>query len=314
MNIYAFFPLIATIAYIPLLVSTLRSRPWQRQHKLFTVFLTAAMAWSLVDYLARGNLFPQHNFLLFKIIVILYTWVVVQFYCFASSFFPLGRGRWLPLAYGSLAFVIALVVLGYVPQSVIVSGDKHYPVYGQGWVFIAIPLVTLLVRTVYVLWKRLGILDNPVLHNQISSLLISISVLAGFTFATLFLPWKEFPISHFGNLIVAFILSYATIQHQLVDIRFVLRRALTWTSLGVIGGATYWLLLVALHTLLRFELDFKVTFVATAVAVLVALFIYNLRSFLFARLGKAFHGRSYDYRQELSNFAGRIYNVSSLRE
>lgn len=314
MNIYAFFPLIATIAYIPLLVSTVRSRPWQRQHKLFTVFLTAAMMWSLTDYFFRGNFFPQHNFLLFKIIVIVFTLVVVQFQCFASSFYPLGRGRWLPVAYGSLAFVITLVILGYVPQGVIASGDKLYPVYGEGWVFIAIPLVTLLVRTVYVLWKRLGILDNPVMHNQLFSLLISIFVLAGFTFATVFLPWKEFPVSHFGNLIVAFILSYAIIRHQLVDIRFVLRRALAWTTLGVIGGASYWLLLVALHTLLRFELDFKVTFVATAVAILVAIFIYSLRDFLFARLGKAFHGRSYDYRQELSNFAGRIYNVFSLRE
>jgi diguanylate cyclase (GGDEF)-like protein len=314
MNIYAFFPLIATIAYIPLLVSTVRSRPWQRQHKLFTVFLAAAMMWSLTDYFFRGNFFPQHNFLLFQIIVIVFTWVVVQFQCFASSFYSLGRGRWLPLAYGSLAFVITIVILGYVPQGVIASGDKLYPVYGEGWVFIAIPLVTLLVRTVYVLWKRLGILDNPVLHNQVLSLLISIFVLAGSTIATLFLPWKEFPVSHFGNLIVAFILSYAVIRHQLVDIRFVLRRALAWTTLGVIGGATYWLSLVALHILLRFELDFRVTFVATAVAVLVAIFIYNLRGFLFARLGKAFHGRSYDYRQELSNFGSRIYNVFSLRE
>jgi diguanylate cyclase (GGDEF)-like protein/putative nucleotidyltransferase with HDIG domain len=66
--------------------------------------------------------------------------------------------------------------------------------------------------------------------------------------------------------------------------------------------------------LLRFEINFTATFVATAVAFLVAIFIYNLRGYLFARLGKAFYGRSYDYRQELSNFASRIHNVFSLRE
>jgi diguanylate cyclase (GGDEF)-like protein len=314
MNIYALFPLIATIAYIPLFISTIRSRPWRMQHKLFTLFLSAAMIWSLTDYFFRGNFFPQYNFLLFKIIVIVFTWMVVQFYCFASSFYPSGTGRWLPVAYGSLAFIITLVMLGYVPEGVIASGDKLYPVYGTGWVFIAVPLLTLLVRNVYLFWKRLRILDNPVLHNQIVSLLVSIFVLAAFTFAAVFLPWKEFPISHFGNLIVAFILSYATIRHQLVDIRFVLRRALTWTTLGIIGGASFWLSLVALHTLLRFEISFTATFVATAVAVLVAIFIYNLRGFIFARLSKAFNGRSYDYRQELSNFASRIHNVFSFRE
>ena len=66
--------------------------------------------------------------------------------------------------------------------------------------------------------------------------------------------------------------------------------------------------------MLRFELGFTATFVATAVAALVAIFIYNLRGFLFARLSKAFNGRSYDYRQELSNFASRIHDVFSLRE
>jgi len=318
MNIYALFPLIAAIAYIPLFITTVRSRPWQMQHKLFTLFLTAAMMWSLVDFFFRGNFFPQHSFLLFQIIVILFTWVIVQFYGFASSFFPPGQGRWLPVAYGSLAFVIALVVLGYFPEGVIASGDKLYPVYGEGWVFIAIPLLTLLVRTLYLFWRRLKVLDNPVLHNQTVSLVVSILVLATFTSAGVFFPWKEFPVSHFGNLIVAFILSYATIQHQLVDIRVVLRRALAWTTLGIIGGASYWLSLLALHTLLHFEIDFVATFVATAVAVLVAIFIYNLRGFLFARLGKvfyrAFYGRSYDYHQELSDFASRIHSVFSLGE
>ncbi len=318
-SIYALFPLIATIAYIPLFITTTRSRPWRVEHRLFTVFLSVAMMWSLVDFLFRSNFFPQHNFLLFQIIVIVFTLVIVQFYCFASAFYPPGRGRWLPAAYGSLAFVIALVVLGYVPKDVIVNGDKLYPVYGEGWVFIAIPLLTLLVRTVYVFWRRLRILDNPVLHNQIISLLLSIFVLAVFTFAGVFLPWKEYPVSHFGNLICAFVLSYAIIQHQLLDIRSVLRRTLVWATLGTIGAASYWLLLVALHTLLHFEIDFTATFIATTLAVLVAIFIYNLRGFLFARrlfekLSKFFYGRSYDYRQELSNFASRIHNVFSFRE
>ena len=99
MNIYALFPLVATIAYIPLLVTTISSRPWQRKHKLFTLFLIAAMMWSISDYLFRSNFFPKHNFLLFKVIIITFTLMVVQFHCFASCFFAPGQGRWLPFAY-----------------------------------------------------------------------------------------------------------------------------------------------------------------------------------------------------------------------
>ena len=314
MNIYALIPLIATIAYIPLLVTTASSRPWRRQHKLFTVFLIAAMVWSLTDYIFRSNFFPQHNFLLLKVILIALTWMVVQLHCFASSFYAQGQGRWLPFAYASLAVVIALVALGYIPEGVVASGDKLYPQYGKGVIFLAIPLLTLAARNVYVFWKRLKILDNPVLYNQIVSLLLGIFVLTIFIPAAL-LPWgREFPITHFGNLINALILSYATVRHQLVDIRLVLRRGLAWVSLGIIGALGYWLFLAALHTLFRIEIDLTTTLVATLATILIAIFIYKLRHFLFATIGKIFQGQSYDYRRKLSDFASKIHHVFSLRE
>ncbi len=238
----------------------------------------------------------------------------MQFHCFTSSFFASGQGRWLPFAYASLAMVVVLVALGYIPEGVGASGDKLYPEYGKGVVFLAIPLLTLVARNVYVFWKRLRVLNNPVLYNQIVSLLLGIFVLTIFTFAAL-LPWgREFPISHFGNIVNAFILSYATIRHQLVDIRFVLRRGLAWVSLGIVGAVSYWLLLVALHSVLRFELDSTAMFVAAAVAIIAAMFIYQLRRPFFVTVGKAFQGQSYDYRQKLSDFANKIHSVFSLRE
>ena len=220
----------------------------------------------------------------------------------------------MPFAYASLAIIIVLVMLDYIAEGVVTSGDKLYPQYGREVVFMAVPLLTLVARNVYVFWKRLKILDSPVLYNQIVSLLIGISVLTIFVLAAL-LPWgKEFSISHFGNLGNAFILSYATIRHQLVDIRFVLRRGLAWIGLGIIGTASYWLLLATLHTVLRFELNFTATFTATAVAILVAIIVYKLRGFFFVTMGKAFQGQSYDYRRTLSDFASKIHNVFSLKE
>ncbi|GAG27100.1 unnamed protein product, partial [marine sediment metagenome] len=42
--------------------------------------------------------------------------------------------------------------------------------------------------------------------------------------------------------------------------------------------------------------------------------IFKLRGFLFVTVGKALGGRSYDYRQKLSNFANTIHSVFSLKE
>jgi len=280
----------------------------------FILFLVSAMMWSLTDVFLRSNLYPQHNFLLLQLIVITFTLTVVQFHCFTSSFYAPGQGRWLPFAYGSLAVVIILVALGYVPEGVVADGDKMHLNYGRGIIFIAIPLITLAVRNFYVFWKRLRILDNPVLYNQIVSLMLGIAALTLFTLVA-FLPWgREYPVSHFGNLINASILSYAVIRHKLVDIRLVLRQGSALITLGIIGVASYWILLIIFHAVFRFELSLTASFIATVVGILVALFIYRLRGSLFEVMSRVFQGPSYNYRLKLSDFANTIHNVFSLKE
>jgi len=220
----------------------------------------------------------------------------------------------LPFAYISLFVFAILMILGYIPESVEVIDNKLYPEYGK-WIFlVAFPLLILVARNFYVFGKRLKTLDNPVMYNQIITLMLGLSVLTIFSLVTI-LPWgREYPISHFANLINAFILSYAVIRHQLVDIKIVIRQGTAWLSLGIVGIISYWLLLIVLHTLFDFELSLTASFVATSAGLLVAIFIYRLRGFFFAVMSRAFQGSSYEHRQRLSDFISRIHNVFSLKE
>jgi diguanylate cyclase (GGDEF)-like protein len=314
MNIYTLFPLIATIAYVPLLITTVSSRPWQKRHRLFALFLIAAVLWSMSDLLLRSDYLRQYDMILGKLVVVMFTWMSVQFHCFVSTFYPSGRGRWLPYAYGSLAVVIVMVVTGFMPEEIVVSGDRLYPVYGKGIIVMGVLLITMLSRTTFIFVKMLRTLDNPVLYNQIVSLLLGLASLTLFTIAGA-IPWgREYPVSHFGNIINAFILSYAVIRHQLVDIRLVLRQGSTLIGLGVIGIVTYWLLIVVLHSVFNFELDLTASFVAVLVGLLVAVFIYRVRGSFFDVMSRVFQGPSYDYRLKLSDFANTIHNVFSLKE
>ena len=315
MNVYVIFPLIAVAVYIPLLITTVGSRPWQQRHKLFILFLLAAMVWSITDIFLRSNLFPQYNHPFLELILITYTWTAVQFYTFVSSFFAPGQGRWLPLAYTSLIIVSVLVILGYVAEGVtVIDGDKLYLDYGRGTMFLALPLLILSARTTYVFGRMLKILENPVLRSQISSLMFSLFVFIAFSLATL-LPWgREYAFSHFGSIIIAFILSYAVIRHQLVDIRIVLRRSLGWAILGITGIVCYIIVLIVFNNVLGLKIDVTKTSLATGIAIAIAILMYRLRNLLFVTLGKAMQGQSYDYRQKLSEFASKIHNVFSLKE
>jgi len=314
MNIYALFPLIAIAAYIPLLVITMGSRPWRRQHRLFTLFLVAAIMWSLTDFLWRSNFWPQYGLILGKAILITLTWMAMQLHCFTSSFFPPRTGRWLPFAWASFAVVFVLAVLGFIPESVSVIDGKLYPVYGLWIVVMAIPLVTLAVRNVTVFSKRLKTVDNPMLYNQIVTLIISIYVLAVFILAAI-LPWgREIPISHLGNILVAFILSYSTIRHQLIDIRLVLRRALSWGTLVIGGIGIYLLLFFLVHLWFNFELRPIMLGTGLAGAAIAVVLIFLTRGVFQQKIDQVFYWKTYDYRQRLSDFADRIQDVFNLKE
>jgi hypothetical protein len=210
--------------------------------------------------------------------------------------------------------IIPLVLLNLVPVAVVISGDKLFPVYNTSILIVVVPVIALLARSVYVFWKSLKHLDDPVAYNQAFSLTLVVLTMAIF-YVTPLLPWgREFPIIHFGSIVNAFILSYAIIRHRLVSIRFVLQQGSVLISMVVIGVAAYWLMLVFLNAMFNFTLGLSGMFIATSIASLVIITIYGLRHYLSAAIGRLFQGETYEHRIELSNFTGEIHNVFSLQE
>lgn len=314
MNISSLFPLFVVIAYIPLILTTASSRPLQERHKLFLLYLAPATIWSLIDYFFRARLFPEYSKLQFDLIAVAFLITAVQFHVFISSFYPRGKGRWLPFAYTLLAASIAMVFLGYVTGDIHVDGATVYGSYNFGTYILFVPFMVLIARNTYVFWQDLKSTTDPRRDNQVFSLLLCMGSML-FFIITAFIPWgKEFPISHFGNLINAIILSYAVIQHRLVDIRIVLRQGTAWLALGVVGGLIYWGLLSALHHLFNFQLDVVATMVAITLGLAISVFVYRVRDYFFRFITRAFRRRSYDSRQELTEFTDKIHNIFSLKE
>jgi diguanylate cyclase (GGDEF)-like protein/putative nucleotidyltransferase with HDIG domain len=314
MNVYTLFPIIATIAYVPLLLTAITSRPWHSRRIRFILFLASAMLWSITDIFLRSNYFPQYSYLLLQLIVITYILTAVQFHAFVTSFYPPGKGQWLPLAYITLAATIVLVSLQIFPEGVTVDGDKLYLNYGNAIYFLGAPIITITIRGVYILVKRLQTSENPMLNNQIISILLGIGALTITTLVSFLPVGREFPIAHFGNILNAFILSYAVIRHRLVDIRLVLRQGTAWLTLAVLGSFSFWLLLVIFHNVFDFELDPIASIVASITAVAVAVLVYKIRGYFFDFMSRAFQGSSYNYRRRLNEFTGKIHNVFSLKE
>ena len=315
MNVYAIPPLLAVIAYIPLFGVLLANRPWNTQQRLFVWFLIAAVVWSGSDVLFRSDFLMPNKLLLNKIVICTFTLAAVQLHCFISSFYPPNKGRWLPLAYASLAIIIFLVAPGYVPEEIGIIDGKLYPVYGNGVFLMGLPLAIVTARSVYFLAQQFRTSDDPVLRNKIAYLLFSIGILL-FAVSTTFIPWgKEFPISHIGNLIVAVILTYAVLRHSLIDVGVVLRRGLVWIGLAGVGIGLYLILFLFIHSLTDIKIDGSTLALAILAAIAIGGSVYLLHGLLSRRTDRLFYRARYDYLHKLRIFLRyKLGSVLSLNE
>jgi len=315
MHVQVVVPLIATIAYIPLVVILLSNRPWQRGHRLFLLFLIPTILWSLSIVLFRGDFLMPYKLLLSKMGICLVIWMLVQLHYFIGSFYQSERIK-VPLAYIFLISAIALAALNYIPRSIEVTASGINVDYGP-WV-IAIGLLFLSTagaKDVYSLIKKYRLSPHPEERNQIVYLLTAIGVLIVFLLSSYTPRGGEFPVSHVGNLIVACVLTYAVIAHRLLDIRVVFRRAfvnavLYGSGLGIVI-LVFWLV----HKFGSIEPDIASLAIAIALGIPFIFFLSHTAGARWrTKMEEAFIGERYSYRRELFQFITRIHNIRTMEE
>lgn len=317
MAFYYLIPLIATLIYVSLFMVVIINRPWQKQHKLFVLYLAAAALWGFSNFLLLSNFLIEYKLFLFRLVIVSSMWMAVQLYYFAMSFLHLPGGLGVRFGYASLALLTTLAVLGYAPPSIILEGGTFVgPSYGWWFILYVASWPILAGLGVHSLVKRLRIVTDPRERNKISYLIVAVGILVIFGFVGISplslaggLPW-----SHVGALFSACILTYAVVKHELVSINSVLRRGLGWLSLFVIGAGVYLLVFSLVNLLVGFELKAITLALATLSAAAVALLVYWLRPFFLGMVDQLFYRKTYSYRQALLSFSSKMGNIINLGE
>jgi len=314
MNTYTLIPLIATIAYLPLLVILFFNRPWQRKQRLFFLFLLLAILWSFSDFLSRGDFLTLDKLIEVKVILCISIAMGVQFHYFLRYFYQPQRGR-MPLGYFLVIGTVALAALGYVPQSVdITTGGTHVS-YGIWFMLAGLLVLILGGRDVYFLTVRRRIVADPAQRNQIAYLFVGIAALLIFVFIS-FAPFGgAYPFAHIGNLLNACVLGYAVVAHKLLDVKIVLRQATLYLGIYAVGVAAIVLCLFLAHLILDFNVDFPTFGLVIGVGVpLTFFFFHRVREPWQRKIEKAFVRDKYNPRRQLSDFVTKIHNVPTLAQ
>jgi len=314
MSSYTFFALAAALVYLPLLATSFSIRPWRRRQKRLVWFLVAAILWSVADILRSTGIWGQYHAYVGVVATVLLLWSAAQFYYFVASALPPGKRAWLPTVYGSSAVISVLLVLEKVTGDITIGGTALSAWCGWGVIVMSIPVLALFLRSDHALWKRLGSTDSAMLYDQVACLFISVLVVTVTALSGVFLRDRYVPVGSAGYIVVALLLGYALTEHREVNVRPPMRRAVAWMGLGVVGAVSYWALFLASSALFGLDVDRAAILLATVVAVIVAVLVYNLRSFLPALTHRAFGGSRLDYFQRLGRITDKIEGTASLRQ
>ncbi|MFC1953053.1 histidine kinase [Chloroflexota bacterium] len=314
MGVNSLVPLGAAFVYVVLLLALIINRQWQKQHRLFALYLVGAMLWSFGTFLLRSDLLVEYKMLLFRIVILSSLWWIVQLYYFIRIFLKMPGGLGIWFGYTSLAISTVFAILGVWPLSLSFNNGMIIPNWGWFVFQYVITQETFAVLGFYFVVKRFVVLVEPKERNKVAYLIVAMSLLTIFGFIGISPLADKFPFSLFGGLLSAFIFTYAIMKHELVSINSILRQSLTWISLFVIGTGAYLLVFYFLYLVFGFDLNPIYLVVATLTAVAVAVFVYWLRPIFFGIVNQLLSRGTYHYRQALLDFSIKMGNIINLNE
>jgi diguanylate cyclase (GGDEF)-like protein len=215
----------------------------------------------------------------------------------------------------ALSLFTLLCIVGFIPSSVSFENNSINPEYGWWLILYIGPMAVLTPIAVYTLIKRITHLSSPEERNTIGYLIAAIACFALFGFAGVTPLANHLPLSHIGGLLAAIILTFAVVQHELLSISLIFRRALGWASVFIIGIALYEILLVSIHFINGLPLNSVTMVFLTVSVIIVAVMIYILRPMFLKKIDQLFYKQSYEHRKELHDFVShQILGVSNLDE
>ena len=314
MNSHALVPLIATVAYIPLLVILLANHQWGKKQKLFIIFIVPAVLWSLTDVLFRSDYFMDHKILLVRVGLCMGLWMGVQYHYFLLSFYK-SKSVKIPFLYLVLIAAIILASLGYMPRGVEEIPGGLNVQYGFAMLSLVGVVLFMGGKDILYIWRRRRSSEDPMERNQLAYLLLGVCILLFFV-STIFFPGGgEYPLAHFGSLFNGAVLTYVVVRHRLLDVRIIIRRFLVTGGLYVVGVTCWLFITLLIRRIFDFYIDSSqlAFFIGVAIPIIV-IFTYRLRPLWQRWVGRTFLGEAYHSRGQLFDFISEIYDITTLEQ
>ncbi len=314
MNLWAIIPLISFLTFAVLVVLVLQQAK-RRVDRVFAIFLAASAIWSLASFMLVYN--PSSTNLIFwnSIVIAIIPWVAVCYYHFVRAYNNKPGGIGLYIGYALVLAVLGLGLSGNIVKSAyFVNGFLHHDI-GPWPYIIGIILAPFLIAAMLMLVRRYRSSTDPADRNRTMYLIAGSGIAMAVTYINPFTPaLAGLPTDHLGNLANALIIAYAIQRFQLLNIRLVARRGLTYLLVIVCLVSVYSGAVLLGQRFLPDQPVFLVLLIASGLAILLILLVGPFRHLIQELIDRIFYGGTYQYRRALLTFSKKMGNIINLDE
>lgn len=203
-----------------------------------------------------------------------------------------------------LIITVADTNLGaYGPHGRLVPGPLFFE--GIGYILILGLMPVALLLTEFFKGSR-----DKIYHSKVKYLLAASLTVNTFGALFNFNPhlWV-YPIDTLGILISAFILIYALLKYELVDVTTYFRSILVHTLLTSGATAIYIMFVLAIQNVVASFVGSSFWWFALVLALMIGMIIRPINDLVIRKLDELFYRQRYDYRQTLIKFASEIGEI-----
>ena len=313
MNIWAIIPLVTSLVYLVLFVFTLQ-RVGKWANKMFAYYLGMAAFWSFSSFMLHLEAPPAQTLIWNQVLVIALVGALIAYYHFTRAYTNRRAGAGAYIGYALLIVLAGLSFSGNIIESArVVNGTLEQEIGSSVYFITGFGLAYVFAVVVLLIKQYRGSAD-PVGRNRTMYLMAGWSVLVVLTLTNNIPALAKFPLDHMGSLINALIITYAISRFHLLDISLVMRRGLSYTVLVATTVGLYALVVWLARWLFPGQEAINAILLAGFVVLMVSIAARPFVGVVQQRVDRLFYRQTYDDRQTLLGFRGKMGNILNLDE
>ncbi|MCK4801623.1 MAG: HD domain-containing protein [Anaerolineales bacterium] len=310
-NINTIIPAIAFFLYGGLYIIVATSTPQTVIRRSFRWYLATMLIWSFAGFIVLADI--GRTLYWFRLMSVSAIGTMVSIFYFTQALLE-KKYSWTKYVYIYLIVTsIITSVSNTVIKSVRVENNTVVDYQFGSLTFLGIPAYLLIIFVFVELVKEIRIINDENQRNRLLYLIMGIGVMYLATFLN-FTPLGKYPVDIAANIVTAFLIAYAILRYQLLDIRLAIRQGMLYSIPTVIIGAAYFLVITLSLQLVDTLTGVRIFLLSLIVAVIAALVAEPLRIQAQNIIDKMFFREKYDSRLMLQTLSSRVASILDIYE